>query len=244
MSLTAEGSTVRWEPPGCARPEPPLVLWGIGTSRTFRAHWMLAELGLAYVSRRIQPRTGETMQPHFLKLNPRHKVPLLQHGELAMAESAAIIQYLSEQFATPPTVFAPTDAPARAKLAEWCYFIMSELDGHTLYVIRRHVGLKHLYGEAPTAVKAAKLYFQEQVGALEAQFRATDAYLFGDRLSVADILLTSCLDWAAGYDIELPAPMLAYRERVISRRAYREAQLRNDPAIGPAARAGAAMGSV
>jgi glutathione S-transferase len=231
MSLTIDGSTVTWEPPGCIHPETPLVLWGIGTSRTFRAHWMLAELGLPYVSRRIQSRTGETMAPEYLKLHPRHKIPLLQHGDLVMSESAAIIQYLSERFDPPPTVFVPKDAAVRAKLAEWCYFIMTELDGHTLYVIRRHVGLKHLYGEAPVAVEAAREYFQEQLGALENQFSATDAYLFGDRLSVADILLTSCLDWAVGYDIALPASMLAYRDRVTTRPAYHVAKRRNDPAI-------------
>jgi len=27
---------------------PRLVLWGVGTSRTLRAHWALHELGLAY----------------------------------------------------------------------------------------------------------------------------------------------------------------------------------------------------
>ena len=244
MALTIDGRTVTWEAPGRTRPEPPLVLWGIGTSRTFRAHWMLAELGLPYTSRRIQSRTGETMEPAFLELNPRHKIPVLQHGALAMAESAAIIQYLSERFDPPATIFAPRDASERARLAEWCYFIMSELDGHTLYVIRRHDGLKHLYGEAPTAVDAAKIYFREQLGAMKSQFDATHAYLFGERLSVADILLTSCLDWAVGYDIDMPAPMLAYRARVTSRPAYREARLRNDPAIHPQCCGGAVMGSV
>lgn len=244
MSLSIDGSTVTWAPPGCTQPDAPLVLWGIGTARTFRAHWMLAELGLGYVSRRIQSRTGETMEPAFLKLNPRHKIPLLQHGDLVVVESAAIIQYLSERFAAPPTIFAPTDAAARARLAEWCYFIMSELDGHTLYVIRRHVGLKHLYGEAPTAVEAARLYFREQLGALEDRFGGIGDYLFGAQLSIADILLTSCLDWAVGYDIALPEPMLAYRARVTDRPAYREARRRNDPGIEPAACTGAITGEI
>jgi len=183
------------------------------------------------------------MDPEFLKLNPRHKIPVLQHGTIAMAESAAIIQYLSERFDPPPTFYVPRDAMARAKLAEWCYFIMSELDS-TLYVIRRHDGLKHLYGEAPTAVNAAKVYFQEQLGAMEAQFEDTQTYLFGARLSMADILLTSCLDWAVDYGIDLPAPILAYRARVASRPAYREARRRNNPAIGPRCCGSAIMGSV
>jgi glutathione S-transferase len=68
--------------------------------------------------------------------------------------------------------------------------------------------------------------------------------LFGARLSVADILLTSCLDWAVDYGIELPAPMLAYRARVTSRPAYREALRRNNTAIGPQFCGGAIVGSV
>jgi glutathione S-transferase len=244
MTPRIDGSSVTWDARGGARLESPLVLWGIGTPRTFRVHWMLAELDLPYTSQRIQSRTGETMEPEFLKLNPRHKIPVLQHGTLAMAESAAIIQYLSERFEPPPTFYAPRDALARAKLAEWCYFIMSELDGHTLYVIRRHDGLKHLYGEAPTAVSAAKVYFQEQLGAMEAQFEAMQTYLFDTRLSIADILLTSCLDWALEYGINLPDSVLAYRARVTSRPAYQEARRRNNPAVDPRSCVGAIMGSM
>ena len=59
---------------------PDLVLWGVGTSRTVRAHWALAELGLAYETRAIGPRTGETKTAEYTRLNPRQKVPLLQDG--------------------------------------------------------------------------------------------------------------------------------------------------------------------
>jgi hypothetical protein len=84
---TGSAGTVGWAPPGRTPGETNLVLWGIGTSRTFRAHWMLAEMALPYVSRRIQSRTGETMQAEYLRLNPRHKIPLLQHDPLVMTEA-------------------------------------------------------------------------------------------------------------------------------------------------------------
>ena len=32
-----------------------LTVWGVGTSRTMRAHWMLLELGLEYACHPIQP---------------------------------------------------------------------------------------------------------------------------------------------------------------------------------------------
>jgi glutathione S-transferase-like protein len=71
--------------------EPQLTLWGIGTSRTIRAHWALHELDLPYVRRPILARSGETKTPEFTALNPRQKIPLLQDAGLTIGESAAKI---------------------------------------------------------------------------------------------------------------------------------------------------------
>ncbi|HYZ62870.1 MAG TPA: glutathione S-transferase family protein [Acetobacteraceae bacterium] len=234
-------STVVWHAngscgmdPSPAQTAPPLALWGVGTARALRVHWMLTELGLTYRSYRIQSRTGETMTPEYLRLNPRHKIPLLQHDGLSLTESAAIIQYLSERFPVPATFCAPTDAVSRAKVFEWCYFIINELDGHTLYVIRRHVGLKHIYGEAPAAVESAKVYCREQIEALAPRFDATNGhYLLGEQISVADILLTTCLDWALSAGIPLPEAVHAYLDRIHQRPAFQEALRRNDPSTPP-----------
>ena len=94
------------------------------------------------------------------------------------------------------------DAKSRAALNEWSYFIMTELDAGSLYVVRRHDGLAPIYGEAPTAVDAAKTYFLHNLEAMTPRI-ARAPYLFGERLSVADILLTTCLDWAAASNIAL-----------------------------------------
>ena len=67
-------------------------LWGAGTARTHRTLWMAHELGLDFRHVPIGPRTGETKEPAFLALNPRHKVPVLRHGDLVLTESAAILQ--------------------------------------------------------------------------------------------------------------------------------------------------------
>jgi glutathione S-transferase len=97
-----------------------LILFGVGTSRTIRAHWMLLELGLQYESRPIQSRSSETLTDEFKKLNPRHKIPVLQHKTFVLTESAAIVQYLSETFADPKEMYVPQDVRARAALNEWC----------------------------------------------------------------------------------------------------------------------------
>jgi glutathione S-transferase len=204
-----------------------LTLWGVGTSRTMRAHWMLLELDLEYHFHPIGSRTGETLANEFKQINPRHKIPVLQHGSFVLTESAAIIQYLSEAFANPERIYVGSDNESRAALSEWCYFILSELDASSLYIVRRHEGLRHIYGEAPTAVKAAKDYFLHNLEAMAPRIVHGGPYLFGDQLSAADILLMTCLDWALSDKITLPEPVQQYQKRVAARPAYKAALTRN-----------------
>jgi glutathione S-transferase len=205
-----------------------LTLWGVGTSRTIRAHWMLTELGLDYVCHPIGSRTGETLSDEFKRLNPRHKIPVLQHKTLVLTESTGIIQYLNETFPNPEQVYVPSDAKDRAALNEWCYFIMSELDAGSLYVIRRHEGLAQIYGEAPTAVESAKTYFLHNLEAMAPRI-ARSPYLLGDLLSTADILLTTCLEWAAMSGLSLPEALVPYRQRIAQRPAFQIAMQKNFP---------------
>ena len=90
--------------------EPQLTLWGVGTSRTIRAHWALHELDLPYVKRPILARSGETKTPEFTALNPRQKIPLLQDAGLTIGESAAITAYLARRYSTPERGLLPVHA--------------------------------------------------------------------------------------------------------------------------------------
>ena len=197
-----------------------LTLWGMGTARQLRPHWMLAELGLDYEYCPVHPRSGETTGPEFLAINPRHKVPVLRHGELWITESAAILLYLSEAFPRPTRIYVPANAEGRAKLHEWCYFIMTELDATSLYIIRRHQGLKHIYGAAPVAVEQAKHYFCEQLGAIDQRIGTS---LLPGGFSVADILLASCLDWAVSEQLPLGPRASAFHAAMRARPAYQSA---------------------
>src|SRR5271166_2337669 len=119
-----------------------LVLWGVGTSRTLRAHWALHELGLDYERRPILPRTGETKTPEYTELNPRQKIPLLQDGDFTIAESPAIAAYLSNIYGTSENTLIPSDPREHAIWLEWCFYAATELDATSLYVMRRHGDLK------------------------------------------------------------------------------------------------------
>jgi glutathione S-transferase len=206
-----------------------IEVWGIGTSRTMRAHWMLAELDIAYRCHPIRTRTGEANTDAYRQLNPREKIPTLRHGGLVLTESAAIALYLSESFPPPDDFYVPPDTVGRARLNEWCFFVMAELDAHSLYLIRRHDGLQHIYGPAPEAVRSAEDSFLKQMTAMAPRVDANGPYLLGAGCSVADILMATCLDWAAGYGIGLPEAWRGYRDRVAARPAYNRARAANHP---------------
>ncbi|MDE0333792.1 MAG: glutathione S-transferase family protein, partial [Defluviicoccus sp.] len=173
-----------------------LVLWGAGTMRTHRTVWLAEELGLDYEHRPIGPRTGETKTDEFLAINPRHKVPAMVHGNVCLTESAAIMTYMTETFPVPDSFYVPDDTLGRARLLEWCFFTMSELDANAIYNIRRHGDLIQEYGASPIAVRAAIEYFDHQLQRMKGRIAEAGEFLMGEKISIADILFMSCLDAA------------------------------------------------
>ena len=87
--------------------------------------------------------------------------------------------------------------------------------------------MKDIYGEAPVAVQAAKTYFSHNLEAMAPRIGIASPYLFGTKLSTADILLMTCLEWALAEKVTLPESVMKYRERVAGRLAYQAALARN-----------------
>ena len=210
---------------------PNLTLWGVGTSRTVRPHWALAELGLKYETYAIGPRTGETKTTEYTKLNPRQKVPLLQDGDFSIGESAAIVAYLSKTYGSPDKALIPDDKQAYAKWLEWCFFIVTELDSTSLYVMRRHSAnaLGPIYGVAPDVVAKAGEYFREQLRHVEVALSDGRTYLMGEQFTSADILLTTCLEWAIAYGVGICDNAHPYLERIQKRPGYQRGIAANVP---------------
>lgn len=201
------------------------VLWGVGSARALRAHWALIELGLEYRIEPVQSRSGETETPAFRRLSPRGKIPVFEDGGLVLSESAAIVTYLAETYGKGRLI--PARGAERAKYFEWISFISMELDATALYVLRRHEALAHIYGDAPTANAAARGYFDRMITAAARELEDGRPWLLGKEFSGADIVMTTCLDWALSYDVPLPEPWLAYRERAAARPACTSAAAAN-----------------
>ena len=212
---------------------PSLTLWGVGTSRTIRAHWALHELGLAYTSRPIGARTGETRTAEYTALNPRQKIPLLQDGDFTIGESAAIVAYLSRTYSTPERSLIPEEPRRYASWLEWCFFIVAELDSTSLYVMRRHGPLKHIYGDAPEVVIRAGEYFRQQLRHVDKALSDGREFLMHDQFTSADILLTTCLTWAIDYGVGICESAEPYLRRIKARAAYQAGAQANRPTVAP-----------
>jgi len=196
-----------------------LEIWGAGTARTLRPIWMAEELGLEYKLFPIGPRTGETQTIEFTKLNTKQKIPLLKHDDFLLSESVAICRYL-QRISNSNKIFLPQDDKTMALEDEWCNFIYGELDETTLYVMRRHFDLKDIYGDSPEVVKSCRNYFEKYLAIIENILSNQDT-LFGYDFGLADILLTTCLDWAEAYEFNLPFNVSKYLETTRNREAYK-----------------------
>lgn len=203
-------------------------VWGIGTPRTLRAHWMLEELGLPYETVAVLPRSESMDDPGFARLNGRHKVPVLEDGDVVIGESGAILFYLADRYRECARMAPAPATPERARFDDLCLYALTELDA-TLYVIRRHEGLPGVYGEAPAACAAARQYFLRQVAEMERRLADGRPHLLGDAFDAADLLVTTCLDWARFVSIPLSETLSAYRERVARREGYARAMATNFP---------------
>ena len=196
-----------------------LEIWGAGTARTLRPIWMAEELGLEYKLFPIGPRTGETQTKEFTKLNTKQKIPLLKHDDFILSESVAICRYL-RRISNSKNIFSPQDDRTMALEDEWCNFIYGELDETSLYVMRRHFDLKDIYGDSPKVVESCRNYFEKYLAIIENILSYQDT-LFGYDFGLADILLTTCLDWAKAYEFNLPLNVSRYHESTRNREAYK-----------------------
>jgi glutathione S-transferase len=178
-------------------------------------------LNVSYTLQPIGPRTGETQTQSYTRLNPKQKIPVMVEGDFRLSESLAICRYL---IGTHPgaAIFRPDTVAEKAREDEWCCYVYGELDETSLYVMRRHGDLKHIYGEAPVAVAAAKAYAAKHLDVV-ARTLSDQAYVLSGGFGLADVLLMSCLDWAHAYGIELPEGLVQYRQRIGARDAYRRA---------------------
>ena len=104
-----------------------IVVHHLNNSRSQRVLWLLEELGLAYDVKRYE-RDKETMlaPPEIKRIHPLGKSPVVTDGDLTLAESGAIIEYLVERYGN--GCFAPArELPAYLRYRYWLHYAEGSL---------------------------------------------------------------------------------------------------------------------
>lgn len=208
-----------------------IEFWGAHTTRTIRPIWAAEEIGLDYQLHAIGPRTGETQTETYAELNPKQKIPCMVDGHveggLIITESLPIARYLVSAYGN-ANLSSPTTTAEYAKEDEWCCYVLAEMDETSLYIIRRHRDLAHIYGESQVVVDSCFEYLERHLNFVEGHLDRREFVL--DRgFSLADIMLTTCLTWADAYGATLQPISQAYVERMTSREAFIRARNTNHP---------------
>jgi glutathione S-transferase len=92
-------------------------------SRSQRVLWLLEELKLPYEVRRYE-RDRKTMlaPPELRQVHPLGKSPVVTDGELTVAESGAIVEYLLDTYDTKDRLRPPPGTPERRRYTYWLHF--------------------------------------------------------------------------------------------------------------------------
>lgn len=88
--------------------EPRLVVHHLNNSRSQRILWLLEELGIPYSITKYERTPKMVAPPELLKVHPLGKSPVITDGDLTVAESGAIIEYLIAKYGNGR--FSPPDA--------------------------------------------------------------------------------------------------------------------------------------
>jgi glutathione S-transferase len=99
-----------------------IVLHHLNNSRSQRILWLLEELGAAYEVKRYE-RDKETMlaPPELRAVHPLGKSPIVTDGDLVLAESGAILEYLVAKYGEGRFI-PPVGTPERLRYTFWLHY--------------------------------------------------------------------------------------------------------------------------
>jgi glutathione S-transferase len=161
-------------------------------SSSFAVRAALEEGGIDYTPHNVHPRQRDL--PGFAEASPLKQVPAIRDGDVAVAETAAVLLYLVERF--PEANLGPLPGePGRGELLRWMVYLSNTV--HTIHYPIMWPGFLAADESGHDAVRAKGLARFAEVGAhLEKQL--TDRqWCCGDRFSVADIYLYMLKGWEA-----------------------------------------------
>jgi glutathione S-transferase len=212
-----------------------ITLHHLNNSRSQRILWMLEELELEYAIKNYQRDSLTNLAPEALKnVHPLGKSPVITDGDITVAESGAIIDYLARRYGADKMLPAP-DSEAYREYNYWLHFAEGSLMPP---MVAKLVFDKVRANAKPFFVKiiANKIadkvmggYFGPNISANMAFIEshlATHQWFAGETLSGADIQMSFPLEASASRGISGYPNIGRYVQRIHDRDAYKRALIR------------------
>ena len=217
-----------------------ILVHHLNNSRSQRILWLLEELGLPYEVKRYQ-RDAKTMlaPPELRAVHPLGKSPVISDGEVTLAESGAIIEYLAGKYGEGRFVPAP-GTPERLRYAYWMHFaegsmmpplllklIFDRIESGPMPFFVRPIARK-IAGTAKNLMVLPNL--KRLLDFMEAEL-ATREWFAGAAFSAADIQMSFPVEASAmraGLDASRPQ-LMTFLKKIHARPAFRRALERGGP---------------
>ncbi len=209
-----------------------LTIHHLEKSQSERVIWLCEELGVPYALVRY-PRDPVTIlaPPAFKALHPAGTAPVITDGDLVMAESGAIIEYIIAVHGGGRLALGPKDADF-AQYLYWFHFANGTLQA----AMGRNLILRRLELAPDNPVLVASK------GRLDLALRLVDArlgeaaYFAGSAFTAADIIMVFSLTTMRHFlpvDLAPYAGIRSYLQRIGAREGYRRAMGKGDPELTP-----------
>lgn len=219
-----------------------LTLHHLDNSRSQRVLWLLEELQLPYDIKRYCRDPDTMLAPAELKLvHPLGKSPVITDGELTLAESAAILEYLVERYGD-GRLTPSIGSPEHLRFRYWMHYA----EGSAMpQLLLRLVFNRVASGPMPFFIRpvaraiangANNAFISPQLKLhldyMESELGKSQ-WFAGDEFSVADIQMSFPLEAAqarAGLDPSRPR-LAEFLKRIRDRPAYQRAVERGGPVM-------------
>ncbi|HBS50359.1 MAG TPA: glutathione S-transferase [Rhodobacteraceae bacterium] len=187
------------------------TVYGKVMTRAFRVLWMLEEIGQPYDLVPVGPQSDEVNA-----LNASGKVPVLKVDDAAITDSTAILTFLADKH---QALTFPAGTLERARQDALTHLVLDEIDA-VLWTGARHSFILPEERRVPGVKDSLKWEFERNLTRLSE--RLDGPFLMGETMTIADIILTHCLNWAfsAKFPVE-NAVMKDYGKRMRGREAFK-----------------------
>ncbi len=202
-------------------------------SQSERVIWLMEELGLPYDLQTHQREATGMAPPIFLALHPIGIAPVIQDGDMTLAESLAIFTYILDLYGDGKLRIAPRQ-PGYADYVYWFHYASA---GFMPQTMARFIA--GLFGGGEDGPFAASLRerFNRHLGMINDRL-AKNHYLAGETFTAADIMLHfpfATLSAHAPIDISGHPHIRTWLDRISQRPAYQRAMKLAGHARDPAA---------